>query len=195
MLISRCDALEARVDYAFYYNKLIDRNLRKTSIDDASSQRFQTISASSPYGQYLSSHSALSFVLNYKPDLTVVITVPVVLGGTALIIAALSKIFPYSQTYPTVLFQTYVRRKRIPAPDWAYIYARQARALFIKNWTLTLRNRKALAIQLLVPFILVALLFLLQYAIDANNRREKDYIDTKHGASSTIASLPRCQIG
>ena len=90
------------------------------------------------------------------------------------------------------MYQTYIRKKPIPAPEWAYIYARQARALFIKNWTLTLRNRKALAIQLLVPFVLVALLFLLQYAIDANNRREKQYIDTKHGETSYISSLARC---
>ena len=48
-----------------------------------------------------------------------------------------------------MIYQVYYRKKPIPAPHWVYIYVRQARALFIKNWVLTLRNKKALVIQLL----------------------------------------------
>jgi hypothetical protein len=178
------DGLE--LDYGFLYGSVVynsnTQGVRSVPVQDAQVDTFPVLTITdSPFGGQLSDHNGLAMKLKFAQNLVVVITVPTVIGGLIIIFAALA------------LYQTYVRKKRIPAPEWAYVYVRQTRALFIKNWILTIRNRRSLIVQLLVPFVLVAIMFALQYALQANEARDQLFKKVKSSTDTPFPQLPRCK--
>jgi hypothetical protein len=79
--------------------------------------------------------------------------------------------------------------------SYGAIFLRQTVILLNKNFILMFRSRRALCLQLLVPFAFVGLLSILQFALKNNNSMGLDHADIRHRPDSLISNVPRCIVG
>ena len=96
---------------------------------------------------------------------------------------------------PPRLDRSYTGRLKINLPPTVKVYVRQTRILTRKNWLVGIRNRRAVAVQLLVPFIFLGLLYGLQFALSNNARLSEAISVRRHSQAERISAIPRCIVG
>jgi len=73
--------------------------------------------------------------------------------------------------------------------------AQQFRALLRKNFILYKRNVGSTIVSLLVPILFIALLFLMQLAVQSNQRRNASIAVVRNASEEKINDIPRCVSG
>jgi len=171
-----------RYDYVLAFDSLLGANLR--AVDVAAARLITPVASGSGlggiYGSALSDHPALVVELAPTDDWLAVIVVTA--SAAALLIGC------------AVAFLLYRRGLWKVSPS-TRMFGRQLRLMFRKNITTTIRNRRAVAVQLLTAVFFLALLQLSQYAMDFHYFLSEPATVRLHSNVQPIPAIPRCVIG
>lgn len=181
----------ACLDYIFGATSVIDSSGNdvdslELTISSVSTLTNAVSTSTTPFGgssKLLSSHLPVEIQIDTKEDLLLIILLPVLALVIVLALVA------------AALIQMYVRKRPIWVPVILRPHLRQTFALYKKNWLLTVRDRRAVIIQLLVPFVLMFFLWVLKFALESNQSRQVLTKDITRQEVSQVSSLPRCIIG
>ena len=77
--------------------------------------------------------------------------------------------------------------------DWSRRFLQQFRALFWKNVLVSWRNWKATLVRLAAPFIFLLLVWLIDKALQANERATEDTKIRRHPEAEAVTDIPRCE--
>ena len=77
--------------------------------------------------------------------------------------------------------------------DWSQRFQQQFRALFWKNVLVSWRNWKATLVRLAAPFIFLLLVWLIDKALQANERATEDTKVRRHPKAEAVTDIPRCE--
>lgn len=151
--LQNSDSLAGGNQMAISFETVNDADTRPLALIGTASLEFLTGSTSGPFGNLLSDSPVLDLTFDYGSSYVVAVAVVCAVIGVILIIIV------------SCLIHVYARHKPLPGPYWLQLYLRQSGALFKKNWLVNFRNRRAFFIQILFPWILMLIFFVLQFAL------------------------------
>lgn len=177
------EPLSSRVDYGFWLAEADGFKVRQLEVEEANVRAFTHPDSDVLPGGWLADHLAYEFyVVVDETDvagLAVGITIAVIV---AVVLAA-------------AFVRVYIQHKPLPLPASWRAYGRQVKLMIKKNYLMNVRNKRGLILQLAVPALFVFLLFVLEFALQANEARAESQKVRRYSDSEDFPPIPHCVPG